>query len=156
MLRLWDVKSKGNCLLIHLLVFSLVLTRSSWADNVVSFPAHAGALSSIAFSENGFHLATGGADSAVKLWDLRNLSDPVFATESTGGPVTSVAFDWSGRYLAAGVQDVQIYEVQSDNSVAHVTRLAGHQGAVTGLAWGDDARSLTSVSSDKTLKTYSE
>lgn len=88
------------------------------------------------------------------MWDLRNLAEPVFATEKTGAAVHSVSFDFSGCYVAAAGQDVQVYSVAQDNKLEHVVRLSGHTGSVTGLAWGKDARGLCTVSTDKTLKWF--
>lgn len=76
LLRLWDIKSR---------------------DNVISFPGHAARVNSVAFNENGFYLATGSADRTVKLWDLRNLNEPMFASEAADDSVTSVQFDHSGE-----------------------------------------------------------
>ncbi len=44
-------------------------------SNVASFEGHKGAISAIAFSENGYHLATAADDNAVRLWDLRKLEN---------------------------------------------------------------------------------
>ena len=134
-LRLWEIKSK---------------------ENVISFPGHAGRIYSISFSENGFYLATGSADRCVKMWDLRNLNSPIFASEQGEQPVTSVSFDHSGEYLAVGGQDVHLYHVKSPvpGPLEHLNRLVGHAGTVTDLAWGPNARSVFTVSADKTLKVY--
>ena len=130
--RLWDIKSK---------------------DNVVSFGGHTAAINSIAFSENGFYLATGSADKTVKMWDLRRLADPIFASEQISGEVNRVTFDHSGQYIAVAGADIQVYSVK--DSLSHVARLSGHKGSVTGVTWGADAKSVFSVSTDKTLKTFS-
>ncbi len=134
-LRLWEIKTK---------------------ENVISFGGHTGRINSIAFSENGFYLATGSADHTVKTWDLRNLNAPIFASEQSEQPVTAVSFDFSGEYLAAGGHDVHIYHVKSPvpGPLEHLNRLVGHRAPVADLVWGPNARSLYTVSSDKTLKVY--
>lgn len=133
-LRLWDVKSK---------------------ENVVSFPGHKGRINSVVFSENGFYLATGSSDQTVKMWDLRNLASPIFANEKSDGEVMGVAFDHTGEYLAACGRDIQVYHVKTaNNTITHSARLAGHKAAVNSVIWGKDAKSLYSISSDKTLRTW--
>lgn len=78
-LRLWDVKAQSN---------------------VATLENHKGKISSIAFSENGYMVATAAeGEGVVRLWDLRKLDQS--ATIETGeSKVASVAFDYSGQYLA--------------------------------------------------------
>ena len=42
---------------------------------MANFSGHQGPITSIAFSENGYYLATSADDSVVKLWDLRKLKN---------------------------------------------------------------------------------
>lgn len=64
--------------------------------------------------------------------------------------VSSVAFDYSGQYLAIGAG--QQIEVQVAKEWTPLASLAVHSKAVTGLAWGSDARFLVSSSMDRTVK----
>ena len=51
MIRVWEVRQQKN---------------------VASFSDHTSPVTSLAFSENGYHMASAAAD-GVKLWDLRKL-----------------------------------------------------------------------------------
>ena len=42
-------------------------------DNVAICAEHTGSITAIAFSENGYLVATGSLDASVKIWDLRKL-----------------------------------------------------------------------------------
>lgn len=63
-----------------------------------------GAVNALAFSENGYYMASAGQDGKARLWDLRKLTN--FHNLDIGQtPASSVAFDFSGSYLAAGGQN---------------------------------------------------
>lgn len=67
---------------------------------VAAFEGHTGAISALAFSENGYYFATGGAD-ALKLWDLRSLKNFKDLHPFDNEPTTCIAFDMSGQYLVS-------------------------------------------------------
>ena len=63
---------------------------------------HAGRITSVAFSENGYHLAVTGEDNNVKLWDLRKLANFKTLTLGDGETANVATFDASASYLAVG------------------------------------------------------
>lgn len=120
-------------------------------------------VSCIAFSENGYYMAS-GTNKTVQLWDLRRLkeggrngtltSDMIkeFSTEGNGGgPVGSIDFDFSGTYLAIGAGAVTVMLVKKWEQLCHLTE---HNAAVTGVRWTRDARILATSSMDRCFKVY--
>ncbi len=66
---------------------------------------HDGAVQSIAFARDGSILASAGADTTVRLWDLEReeeIGEPLAGHEES---VTSVAFSPDGELLASAGQD---------------------------------------------------
>jgi pre-mRNA-processing factor 19 len=123
-------------------------------SKMASFEHHEGAVTSLAFSENGYYLATASDNAMVKIWDLRkgDFVKPFHTIEFEAGYVPqSLAFDYSGAYLAVGGADVRLYGVKGWNQLS---TLSDNTNAVTGLAFGADAKSLVTSSLDRSLKTY--
>lgn len=89
------------------------------SQNVAKFAGHAGPITSMSFSENGYYLATSATD-GVKLWDLRKLKNFRTLTPYEGvaaGGCAGVDFDRSGLYLAVGGADARVYSVKQDWAV---------------------------------------
>ncbi|NXD74187.1 PRP19 factor, partial [Eolophus roseicapillus] len=120
--------------------------------NVANFPGHSGPITSIAFSENGYYLATAADDSSVKLWDLRKLKNFKTLQLENNFEVKSLIFDQSGTYLALGGTDVQIYICKQWTEILHFTE---HSGLTTGVAFGHHAKFIASTGMDRSLKFYS-
>lgn len=85
-MRIWDVKEQTN---------------------VATFEGHSGALRAMAFSENGYYMATAAEDATVKLWDLRKLRAFHTIEFDAGQDINALAFDYSGSYLAIGGSDIR-------------------------------------------------
>ena len=133
LVRIWDVKSQAN---------------------VASFEGHTGAVSGLAFSENGYYLATGSADATVRLWDLRKLKNFQTITPSAGAAVGAVGFDFSGQFLAVGAgPSLTVYETKSWGTVAELAALAA---PVSGVGFASGATFLAAASADGKLTLYGQ
>mmetsp|Transcript_35045 Transcript_35045/g.82542 ORF Transcript_35045/g.82542 Transcript_35045/m.82542 type:complete len:508 (+) Transcript_35045:106-1629(+) len=137
MCRVWDVKTQ---------------------QNVVSFGAHVGAVTSLSFSENGYYLSTTGSD-GFKVWDLRKVAKqgaqavPVKSFTPLNDEANEAVFDFSGQYLAlAGGKVVQVYHTKTWAEVLNLG--SAHTASVTGVRFGADAKFLASASKDRTLKFF--
>ena len=156
MVRIWDIKTQTN---------------------VASFEGHEGPVTCLAFSENGYYLATGADDATIKLWDLRKLKNFNTISAEDKRPVKAVNFDYSGAFLAvargtsprcvrtvlAGTQSECEFEhspprspcsVYETKTWSVVKSFGDHAGDVTGVCFGKAARSLAATSADGALKLY--
>ncbi|PON38165.1 WD repeat containing protein [Parasponia andersonii] len=136
LVKIWDVKSQTN---------------------VARFDGHAGAVTAISFSENGYFLATAASD-GVKLWDLRKLRNfRTFAPYGSETPANSVEFDHSGSYLALAGADIRVYQVANVksewNCIKTFPDLSG-TGKATCVKFGPDAKYLAVGSMDRNLRIF--
>lgn len=121
---------------------------------VATLAGHTRRVQALSFSENGYYLATAAEDGTVKLWDLRKPLN-IQTLNVSEGPVWSVRFDQTGQYLAVGAEKTHVYNFETKSSLAKTVELADHEQAVTGLCFGTNARTLSTVSLDRHLRMYS-
>jgi len=131
--KIWDIKSR--------------LAVAQW-------DGHQGEVSSIAFSENGYYVATAAGGNEIKIWDLRKLKEiRSIKMREDDYAVNSLRFDLSGQYLAAAGQDIRLYMAKT---WAEVTCYSSHEDDIMDVAFGDGASFLLSCSRDSTVKLYGD
>ena len=108
----------------------------------------------IAFSADGKQLATGGADTTVKLWTIGD-GRPVESAILQGhqSAVDAVTFSPEGRWLATAGADCTI-RLWDATTGAHGALLAGHSDEVTTLSFDATGQLLLSGSRDKTIRCW--
>lgn len=136
LVRIWDVKTQSN---------------------VAKFDGHAGPVTAISFSENGYFLATAAHD-GVKLWDLRKLRNfRSFTPYDSNTPTNAVEFDHSGSYLAIAGSDVRVYQVANVkvewNCIKTLPDLSG-TGKMNCVKFGPDAKYMAVGSMDRNLRIF--
>jgi WD40 repeat protein len=113
--------------------------------------AHEGAVSTLALSDDGSTVATGGADKTVKLWKIGVGKAVLQRTLQTPAAVGAVAFSPDGQTVAGGSADstVRLWSVGNGRLLK---ALSGHLGPIETLAFSPDgdllavgARENTSV-----------
>ena len=73
-------------------------------EALFTLEGHGGGVNSVCFSPDGRQLASGSADSTVRLWDAAT-GACVKPLEGHGGLVWSVCFSPDGRQVASGSDD---------------------------------------------------
>ncbi|CEG80296.1 Putative Pre-mRNA-processing factor 19 [Rhizopus microsporus] len=132
----------------------LLLSASADKHRIAAnFGEHTGKINALAFSENGYIIATASEDNLVKLWDLRKLSNTKTFTLDEGYKVNTLAFDDYGQFLAVGGSDVRVFKAKDGSPV---TTFSDNTSDVTGLHWLPLAQGLISASLDRTVRFYGQ
>jgi WD40 repeat protein len=112
---------------------------------------HSNPVSSVAFSNDGRLLASGGGDMLVKVWDVQNGTE-LRSLRGHSDWVSSVAFGPDSRFILSASVDksVKIWELSNEETTPPI----GHTRALKTLAVSEDGKLLASGSEDRTIKVW--
>lgn len=113
---------------------------------------HSNFVLSVAFSPDGRHVLSGGADNALKLWEV-GAGALVRTFEGHQNHVVSVAFSPDGSRVLSGSRDKTIKLWDAATGVL-VHTFDGHADSVSSVTFSPDGSRVLSGSSDKTLKLW--
>lgn len=116
------------------------------------------------FLPTGWHLATGGDDNSVKIWDLRKkqivnttpahlnlISDIKFENSPQSKLMFTSSYDRKCKIW--GARDIMYGENLADDWVLLRT-LSGHENKVTSISHSKDMKYIITTSFDKTFKLW--
>lgn len=116
------------------------------------FAGHEGPVQAIAINSDGSHIAAGGKDPSVRVWDGRGKALPKWRQPS--GAVEVLRFDASGQRLASAddAGNVYLWDVAAAKLVRQIE---AHPGSpVQALQFSADGQRLLSAASDGTCKLW--
>lgn len=140
-----------------------------WQSNFLvkySFRAHKDNINSLAIAPTGIHVATGGRENVLKIWELSDLKEEYRAL-NTGAPINKVCFNPNKQWIAAACENgVQVFDLMnnSDDAIAKLivekpkkkkeSKLRADSYPCTSLAWSADGRKLFAGFTDNIIRVY--
>lgn len=133
-IKIWDVAS-GFCLM--------------------TFQEHTSSVTAVQFAKKGQVLFSSSLDGTIRAWDLIRFRNFRTFTATERVQFNSLAVDPSGEIVVAGSQDTFEIYVWSVQTAQLLDSLAGHEGPISCLAFGNENSILASASWDKTIRIWS-
>ena len=106
----------------------------------------------LAWSPDGWYIASGHFDRTVQVWDAS--TGNVFVTYSNHTDrVRAVAWSPDGKNVASSGDDNTVY-IWSDSSSRCITNYRGHSDCVFAVSWSPDGKHIASASDDNTVQVW--
>jgi WD40 repeat protein/serine/threonine protein kinase len=112
---------------------------------------HTERVTSVAFSPDGKHLASGSWDETLRLWSVES-GECLRTFSGNEDWVTSVAFSPDGKYLASGSSDTLRF--WSVNTGECIIKLSGHENEIMCVAFSPDGEYVVTGGSDHTVRRW--
>jgi WD40 repeat protein len=109
---------------------------------------HARAIRAISWSSDARHIAEGGDNQVVRIWDAQTDGNPYTYEHSSA--VNTVAWSPIGDRLVSGSADrsVLVWDMASNNVI---TTYTGHSASVNAVAWSPNGKHIASASDDGSI-----
>lgn len=123
----------------------------NWNNCLQTLEGHRRAVFSVAVSPDNQHIASGGGDETVKVWDIVT-GVCLHTLKGHDNAVYSVTFMPDGKSLASAAKAIKIWDM---NTGLCRQTLGCHEERVNSLVSSPDGQYLASGSSDRTIKIWS-
>ncbi|MGE5192706.1 MAG: WD40 repeat domain-containing protein, partial [Deltaproteobacteria bacterium] len=132
-----------------------VVTIWDWKSGQIvhRLPGRSQQQTSVAFSRDGRHFASGDWAGSIKLWDAETGRESPGAFPDTHYPVTALAFNDDGMRLATASFNRSV-DLWNTETCGRVDSLRHTDGIVLGIAFSPDGRRLASTGEDKTVRIW--
>lgn len=133
----------------------MALRQATFESRVrATLSGHDGKITGVAYSPDGQHLATSGADGKIQVWRRGSaLTDPVVLWGHTGD-VWSPVFSPDGRQVVAAGTDGTVTVWNWTAGARYPVVLRGHGRRVWSAAFSPDGRHVASAGDDGTVRVW--
>lgn len=74
-------------------------------DVLLSLPAHTSSCLAISYAPDGRHVAVGGSDAMISLWDTSEWVCKRTVSNPNSGSIRGLSWSWDGRYIVGATED---------------------------------------------------
>jgi WD40 repeat protein/serine/threonine protein kinase len=121
-------------------------------QELLTFEGHAGFVTSVAYSPDGYRLATGSEDKTIRIWDATT-GAVMHLLQGHAEAVRSLKYSPDGQCVASGSDD-HFVKVWSATTGRELVTLGSHAKAVRGLTYSPDGQRIASGSDDHSVKVW--